>query len=278
MSKKVILTFVFFALCMLIFLCSCDTGVEENSVTPASVDILKIGKADAIIINTGTKIVMIDTGEAENVEQIRSFMDEQQYSKVDVLILTHYDKDHIGGAKAIIEEYGVDTVFESNVSSNNEEFHEYHYALSQLGKSATRLKENYTFQIDDCIFNINVPKEKKYDKKNDNNTSLVVEMKCGKTKLLFCGDAQEERLAEVIEGFEGEYDFVKLPYHGNYIENYEEFFEKIKIKSCAITCSKKNPADQKTLDLLLANGVTTYETKDGTIHAKTDGQQVIIEQ
>ena len=106
--RKTIATMLFlFAICTVYFLCSCDTG---EKVTPASIDVLKIGKADCIIINTGNKIVMIDTGEEENIDQIRDFMDEHNYNKVDTLILTHYDKDHIGGAKYIIEEYGVDTV------------------------------------------------------------------------------------------------------------------------------------------------------------------------
>jgi len=263
---------------MLLLLCACGTDEAENSIVPARLDILKIGKADCIVINTGTKIVMIDTGEKENLEDIRSFMNERDYKKVDTLILTHYDKDHIGCAKEIIEEYDVDTVLEPAFSSDGELFHEYHYALSQLGKGATRLKEDYTFKSDGCTFEINVPRQRNYKMKNDNNRSLVIKMICEESKFLFCGDAQEERLEEIIDTCSGGYDFVKLPYHGNYIENYSLFFEKIKMNACAVTCSKKNPADQRTLDMLTQNGIDTYETRYGTVSVLTDGHTVTVNQ
>ncbi len=278
MKKIIKLTLVTFALCMLAFLCTCSAEDTEDGVVPARVDVLKIGKADCIIINTGTKIVMIDTGEKENVEDIRSFMGEMGYKRVDTLILTHYDKDHIGSAKEIIEEYGVEVVLESSFTKESDLFYEYHRALSSLGKSATRLNKDYTFKSDSCTFEINVPRQKKYESKKDNNSSLVVKMECGETKFLFCGDAEELRLAEIIDTCAGEYDFVKLPYHGNYVENYPAFFEKIKVKACAITCSKKNPADPRTIDLLNKSGIQIYETKNGTVCAETDGRAVTVNQ
>ena len=103
-------------------------------------------------------------------------------------------------------------------------------------------------------------------------------MKCGETDFLFCGDAEEERLAEIIDTCAGEYDFIKLPYHGNYIENYGEFFEKIKMKYAAITDSKKNPADTRTLEALNENNVSVFETRYGTVSVHTDGQHVSAEQ
>lgn len=274
MRKIIVLALLLFTFCMVTLLYSCGTGEE---VTPASIDILKIGKADCIVINTGNKIVMIDTGEGENIDQVRDFMDEHNYAKIDTLILTHYDKDHIGGAKYIIEEYGVDTVIESTVASSSAEYYSYHQLLSQLGKEATKIKENYTFQADSCVFNVNVPKKDKYDKKNDNNLSLVISMECGQNKFLFCGDALEERLEEILEPMQGEYDVVKLPHHGTYIDTYPAFFDKIEAKSAVITNSKKNPSDKETLNLLEEQGIGVYETRYGGINIYTDGENVTIQ-
>lgn len=275
MRKIVALFFSFVAIGML--LCACD-NVEApgGKIIPASIDVLKIGKADCIIINTGNKIVMIDTGEEENIDQIRDFMDEHNYNKVDTLILTHYDKDHIGGAKYIIEEYGVDTVIESRASSSSAEYYNYHQFLSQQGKEPTKLKEDYTFKSDSCVFKVNVPKKDKYDKKNDNNLSLVISMECGNSKFLFCGDALELRLAEILEPMQGEYDVIKLPHHGSYNEAYSEFFGKIKTENAIITDSKKNPAEERTLSLLAELGIEAYETRYGSLHIYTDGQDVTI--
>lgn len=278
MRKTVIALYMIFCLLLSSFLYSCGDSDGAESVLPAQVDVLKIGKADCIVINTGTKIVMIDTGEKENLDDVRDFMRDRGYKKVDTLILTHFDKDHIGGAKEIIEEYGVSTVLESTASSDSEYFHEYHLLLNQLGMSPMRLSQDYTFQSDECAFFVGVPMKKKYKDKKDNNSSLVVKMEHGETKLLFCGDAEEERLAEIIDTCAGEYDFVKLPYHGNYLENYGEFFGKIKMKYAAITDSKKKPADTRTLDLLAEEGVAVLETRNGTVSFFSDGRSVKAEQ
>ena len=274
--RRSLFLLILLILCMLLLFCACSG--EEEVVVPSSIDILKIGKADCIIINTGTHLVMIDTGEEENVDQIHAFMDEHSYDKVDTLILTHYDKDHIGGAKYVIENYGVETVIESCAIADTEEYNSYHQALNALGKEPMKLTQDYTFKNDSCIFNINVPEKSKYDKKNDNNLSLVIAMKCGDNSFLFCGDAMSQRLEEVISELPGEYDLIKLPHHGSYMENYREFFDKIKAPCTVMTTSKKNPADDRTILLLEELGITSYETRGGTVSVTTDGENVEIHQ
>ncbi len=102
----------------------------------------------------------------------------------------------------------------------------YHQAIDTLGRECKKLTSDYVFESDDCTFNINIPKRNKYDKKNDNNQSLVISMELKETKFLFCADAMELRLTEIIDTLCGKYDVIKLPYHGNYLENYNNFLIK----------------------------------------------------
>lgn len=251
---------------------------EDVEITPAKIDILKIGKADCIVINTGSRIVMIDTGEEENLAQIHAYMKRNEYERIDVLILTHYDKDHIGGAAEIITRYGVETVIETSLASNNQWYLSYHNVLKLLELEPLKLSENYSFTFDSCSFEINIPQKKKYAAKQDNNASLVVSMEIGESSFMFCGDAMELRLAELIGDNVDHYDFVKLPYHGKYLVNYREFLDKVTPTYCAITCSNKNPAEQDTLDLLLEYGTAVYQTKNGEINISANGTEIQIEQ
>ena len=272
--KQIIL---FLSIFMLVFICSCQLQKVEK-ITPATIDVLKIGKADCIIINTGSKIVMIDTGEDENVSQIVSYMSNKKYTRIDTLILTHYDKDHIGGASEIISKYNVTNVIESKFDDSTIEYIDYHNAIYSLNSKPIKLNESYKFTYDSCEFEINIPKKNKYEIKQDNNTSLIVSMKCGENQFLFCGDAMEERLGELIEDSKTTYDIVKLPYHGNYLENYKAFLDSVKAKYGIITNSKKNPASDKTLSLLDEYNVSTYQTRYGTIHITTNGKEITISQ
>ena len=280
------------ALCILIILVLClslfawteeksnDNSNSESSqptkeaITPARIDILKIGKADCIVINTGNSIVMIDTGEEENLSQIQGFMKKRGYEKIDVLIITHYDKDHIGTAKEIISEYEVGTVLESSFTKSSQLYYGYH----NMGKEITKLEENYIFTKDSCKFEINVPKKKKYYINEDNNASLAVSMEIGEKRLLFCGDAVELRVSELIADELGHFDFVKLPHHGRYLENYRDFLGSVTPSLCAITCSEKNPLDSDTEQILAEFGISAYQTRYGSIKITTDGKEIKIKQ
>lgn len=254
-------------------------GEQEEKTTPSAiVDILKIGKADCIIINTGCHILMVDTGERENLSQIHAYMQEKGYEQIDTLIISHYDKDHIGGAEEIIRWYGVKTVFESNFTETTAEYTDYHQAIEDTGVTLKKLGENARLDLDGIEFDILVPQKKKYNTDKDNNTSLIVSMVCGEKKLLFCGDALELRIVELVYDRVGHYDFVKLPHHGTYLENYPMVLEELTPAYCAITCSNKNPADEETLSLLSEMGTQVFQTKNGTISISVNDKTLAVTQ
>jgi beta-lactamase superfamily II metal-dependent hydrolase len=274
--------FLFIALVALTLFClmSCDNDREneQENVAFVTVDVLKIGKADCIIIDTGSKILMIDTGEEENFSTISAYMNQKQYSKIDTLILTHYDKDHIGGAEKIISTYDVENVIESKRKDSSLEYIAYHNAIINKGVNLTKLTQDYEFTYDNCEFKISIPRKDKYVSKNDNNSSLIISMKCQGKSLLFCGDAEEERIEEFIKENTQAYDLVKIPHHGNYLHNYWSFLDNIKPTYAVITCSNKNPSDERTLKALSENEISTYETKNGQISITITENNITINQ
>lgn len=260
-------------------LTSCKKEEDAPLSSPsAKIDVLKIGKADCIIIDTGSSVIMIDTGEEENLPEIKSYMEEKQYTKIDALILTHYDKDHIGGAADIISSYEVSAVYESKFTVNDIMYDAYHRAFNEQGKEVTKLSDNTTLGFDGCELEIDVPKASSYAKKQSNNSSLVVSLTCGESKLLFCADALELRLNELINAQISQYDVVKLPHHGTYVENYPEFLDTVKPAYCIVTDSKKNPIEVDTLAALVEREITTYETRYGTVSIDVNESGITITQ
>ena len=276
--KNTIRLLLIITLITVAFICSCNDTSNDAQITPATIDILKIGKADCIVINTGSKIVMIDTGEADNISDIVDYMEYNNYNKIDTLILTHYDKDHIGGAYEVISRYDVSSVIESIKQDDTVNYINYHNAMSKKGITPLKLSENYRFTYDSCQFEIDIPKQTKYAENNDNNLSLIISMKCGEKSFLFCGDAMEARLSEFISQNQASYDFMKFPYHGNYIENYVELLNSVSPKYVAITDSKKNTASAIVLATLYDRYLDVYETRYGEINVYTDGKSIQLSQ
>ena len=69
-----------------------------------------IGKADATLIYTAESAVLIDAGEDEDAAEILRFMQRKGIDKLDAFIITHYDKDHVGGADGILKADALPTV------------------------------------------------------------------------------------------------------------------------------------------------------------------------
>ena len=65
--------------------------------------LLKVGKADAIIAQANGKAIVIDAGEEEDGEEIVTYLKNQGLSRIEALIITHYDRDHVGGADTLVE-------------------------------------------------------------------------------------------------------------------------------------------------------------------------------
>lgn len=261
------------AFCVLL-MCSC-TNIPSSSVY---VHILDVGKADCIVIESGDQVIMIDTAEEENIPEIFAFLDRNKISQIDCLILSHFDKDHIGGAKKLIEQYSVLQVIESSFSSTRSEYIAYHQEMKEKGLVPMVLEEDFTLSFGECNFSVTVPQKKSYPRKEDNNASLIVEMTHQNNHLLFCGDAQEERLQEWIDSNDSEYSFIKMPHHGSNLDNLNLLIQSAKPKYAAITCSEKNPADIDTLTLLKESKVSVYQTRFGNITVSSDGNDLIIKQ
>ena len=69
-----------------------NSGVK---LTPLISTFLKVGKADAIVLESGGRAMVIDTGEEDDGQELVDFLKNRNISLVDVLIITHYDKDHV---------------------------------------------------------------------------------------------------------------------------------------------------------------------------------------
>ena len=212
------------------------------------------------------------------LQDIKDYMQQKGYNKIDALILTHYDKDHIGGACGIISEYDVGTVYETAAIDNSKSYSLYHSELTSQGKIPVKLANDITLEVDGCTLTIDVPRASKYSTQNSNNSSLIVMLQCGQNKLLFCADALDARMEEYITNQTATVNFVKLPHHGSYLENYPAILDILNPKYCAITSSKKNPTENQTLTELYSRNIEVYETRFGQITISANAEQIEITQ
>ena len=149
--------------------------------------------------------------------------------------------------------------------------------VNEKNLTVTRLTEDTSFVLDDVLFEVSVPKKRFY-KEGDNDYSLVISVTHGENTFLFTGDAEKERLSEVLSEFGRQYDFVKIPHHGKHNGNTKRFINTVKPTYAVICDSEKNPASDKTVSYLKTQGTEIYSTKDGDVAVVSDGKKILINQ
>lgn len=239
--------------------------------------VFSIGKADAILVHNEKHAILIDTGEAEDAAEILTYLQQQEIAFLDALIVTHYDKDHVGGAADILQTISVGAVYGTYPSKESEEYALYTEALAKVGLNATIVRQNTVLQYDEIHMTIYPPEKTSYERKQSNNSSLVIHMTYGETKYLFSGDAQEERVRELLSLGEAlDCDLLKAPYHGNVVENLPALLQITTPQYAVITCSDKNPAAAEKITALQEAGARVFLTRTGNVYAKSDGKTLEV--
>lgn len=257
-------------------------GCQLSEKDALEVTLLKVGKADAIVVQAQAQTMVIDTGEDDDGAELVSFLKSQGCEKVDTLIITHFDKDHVGGADTLAESMEIGQVLLPDYQGTSTEYQEFIDALTERNIVPQRLTASLEFALGSASVLVEPPSSYIAESDADdvdNDFSLITTVTYGENRLLFTGDAEEQRLREWLSGENAQNcDFIKMPHHGKYDEALETLLETVKPEYAVICSSAKNPADQETLELLTQHQVSVFQTKDGDITIHSDGKQLEVSQ
>lgn len=257
------------------------SGCTNLSHTEMQCDVMKIGKADCIVLAEESYTVLIDCGESDDGTEIIKHLQEMGTDEIDCLIITHFDRDHIGGAADVIDAFPVKRLLEPDYepeSPDSEEYLAYRDALSRNQIQAESLNDDLQLNIGGMRMQIYTANAV-YDKNIDNNNSLVVDLTHEGNRFLFTGDIEKQRIQDMLEQKQiNSCDFLKVPHHGRYNSALNDLFEAASPTYAAITCSVKNPPEQETLDALEAVGCIVYSTKDSEVHVRSTKNGVHVDQ
>ena len=263
------------ALCLGFFSgCGPERETGHGAEAAVKVTFFDVGKGDAVLIETANHCMMIDSGYDDTAEVILDYLKERETDRLDYLLLSHFDKDHVGGADRILEEVETGTVLQPDYQSDGGQYGEYMEVMRAQGKAPAVVTQTMELSLDGVEFVIYPPQKKDYEEE-DNDFSLVVRMRYGDGSFLFAGDCEKERLNELLEQreFELASDVLKVPHHGRKEENSREFLSAVRPGTAVITSSKEKPADEEICGILEELGTDVYFTENGTVTVCWDGEK-----
>lgn len=277
MSKKETIIVIAIIVTLVIGLIFIYSNKKVSSDYDFNAYFFNAGKADAILLSKNDKYILIDTGEETLSDDILKYFQANNITRLEYLIITHFDKDHVGSASSIIDNIEIGEVLQSNSPKDSEYYTNYLNSLSNKSINPTTVSGNYELTFEDLNIVVNGP-ETIYENNESNNSSLIISVTYGDMKFLFMGDAENARIKDYISSNSETYDFLKIPYHGNYLKRLDDLLNVVKSKYGVMTCSKDEGCEEETLETLNSYNVKYYMTKNGAISVLSNGKEIVIKQ
>lgn len=216
-----------------------------------------VGEADSMLISTpGKKTnILIDTGSGTDINNIIIYLKSVGISKLDYLIITHGDEDHIGGAPFLIDNFKIKyVILNKGEYSPNE--------LDLITKLNTK-KIKYSNNLNKIPFQKNYIyflNTKEFTNENDN--SIVSYFEYQNYKFLLMGDSSSLTEKYLINNYNlNNISFLKVGHHGSNTSTSKEFINKITPKISLISAGRNNFYNHPNKEVIsnLSNSIT-YRT------------------
>ena len=207
------------------------------------VHFIDVGQGDAVAINLPDgKVVLIDSGPSSNNVDYYNYIKEKvigtkRNKKIDYLILTHSDADHIGGALKILKKFKVNTVFMPEIASNSETFLNFYNfetnncEIEHLGEEFKIVNNSYEIFFFDTMNSL-----------DGNQSSQIIKVKYEDRSFLFMADADKEVEEYLIDIYSNELDcdVLKVAHHGSKTSTGEDFLKVVSPKYSVISVGVNN--------------------------------------
>ena len=271
---------------LLCLLTGCGSGKDstassspESALAPEepafTVDLLSTGKSDCAVIRMDGLVIVSDTADEDDYKDIDALLKHYGITRIDYMILSHYDKDHIGSAAALLRNYEVGAVLRPDYVEESGEYFALVKAEKDTAVDVVILKENYVIRTSNGSIVADPPDQ---DYGDDNNNSIVTTITYMGRRLLFLGDARKKRVEEFLKAAEESYDFVKLPHHGDGNKALYSLLRKTSPVWAAATISAAETIDPELQELLDKLNITLYCTVNGPVRIVWDAGALAAEQ
>jgi len=219
-----------------------------------SVAACDVGQGDALVVRSAGAVMLIDTG--PEPEPLRACLDRLGIARADLLVLTHFDADHTGGAGAVAGRVGL--------VLHGPEDERTAPVLALLGDPAhQQVAAGQSGVLGDAAYVVRWPAaDAPFEPGND--ASVVIDVGgAGVPRSLFLGDLSEQSQAAMLRDrpLEAAYDIVKVAHHGS----ADQLFDLYRDASPALALVTVGENDyghprDEILDVLASSGASIART------------------
>lgn len=247
-----------------------------------SLTVLDVGQGLAVVARTQNHTLLFDTGPGFNLDAdsgnrtIVPFLRGEGVKRVDVMIVTHADMDHSGGALSVLQAVPVDWL----VSSLKED-----HPIQLAAASAYQCRAGESWQWDDVRFEMLHPPEQSYSnsKLKTNALSCVMKITTSHGSVLLPADIEKRSEYQLVEHVgDGLASTVLVaPHHGSKTSSTDEFVSRVNPRLVIFTVGYRNRFGHPKNDVVeryqsIGSRVLRSDT-DGAVSLRFAKNEVTVE-
>ncbi|WP_156423939.1 S-layer homology domain-containing protein [Planococcus kocurii] len=249
--------------------------MKETGNKQAKVHFINVGQGDSILIQSGNgKNMLIDGGTKSQGPKVVSFLKSKGVIKLDAVVATHPDADHIGGLISVLNSFPVTKFYDSGKVHTTDTY----YELLQLIDT-----KNIAFEVPkmgqklpfDSVLGVQVLNVD--SKASDNNdASIVLKAKYGKVSFLLTGDADVAIENTMLPKYDLKSTYLKAGHHGSNTSSSSNFINEVYPMGTVLSYGKDNSYGHPHKEVV--SRLTTVKSKiystavSGDVTVTTNGQ------
>lgn len=237
-----------------------------------------VGQGDAAIVQLpDDRTMLVDAGPSSDAAAVTAALRARGISRIDFLVATHPDADHIAGMARVLSSFDVGQVWAPAATNNTQTFEGFLDAIEAKGLMIdTGCRGKDIVSPDDASYGISILGPSSVAE-TTNDSSLVIRVSYGSTSFLLTGDADA---SDIAADTSEHVDVLKVSHHGSRtgttLSLMRSLTPKVAVISYALDNSYGHPT-QETLDALEAVGAEVYGTgANGTVTVTSDGTNVSV--
>jgi competence protein ComEC len=235
---------------------------------------LDVGQGDSILVQVPEGAVLVDQGppEAEVDDQLRGL----RIRRLALLVLTHPQRDHVGGAEEVLEHVEVDRVLDPEIPSESPEQAAALAAAGERGVPVSLARSGVVFRLGRLRLELLWPDGPGAATEDPNLRATVILATYGRVDALLTADAESPVTLPLNPP---PVEILKVAHHGSADEGLPRLLDETRPAVAVVSCGRDNdyghPAPGTIAALTAEPGLELFRTDlDGRVTIETDGTRV----
>ena len=247
-------------------------GTAWSPPTGLRVTFLDVGQGDAVLLETASARILVDQGPPEaNVAGQLARMGVRSLSAV---VLTHPQRDHVGGASQVIRQLEVGAVLDPELAATGPEREEAVQAAHARGVAIREVRAGTEFRAGGLVLRVLWPRDAGLPSEDPNLNAVVVLASYGEIDVFLPADAESDVTGQLHVG---DVEVLKVAHHGSADPGLPDELRELRPEVAVISAGRDNTYGHPTPETLAAlaevSDLAVYRTDEhGRVVVESDGR------